>query len=339
MGASGSTTVATGGDEQEVYLGEGAFGVTFRKGDHIIKRMKYDRNDHDFHNEMVFYGWVNSLPPHEQKHFCRLLSHKIYYDTSFSHVPSNKTVAEMHKKRIEQRNRSTWTVDLVIEDKGRKIEPSAFVALSPAAKYGFLLQLLEIVSIMKKHHVFHEDIQRGNILFDDRTQTLALIDYGVTFLQGQRPSEYETRNEMMMQVTSLMVNFEAAVSAFERPVVLAPGEKEFDRDADFYRFLQSHKETQIIHHYLLLFASTYGYELHITARNGAVEVHPTLYGVGDNLLRVARPDFYLKMYNLKTDLAPPFYGLDDVKYIFDNWNRLDRIILFFQNKMAEWQNK
>jgi serine/threonine protein kinase len=341
MGASESVSVANSSDadeqdqEKEVYLDEGAFGVTYTKGDTIVKRLKYDPSGNDFKMEMTFYGWINSLPPAEQKHFCRLLEYKVYANSSFVHTPRNRNIGPFHKQMLEERNKSIWTVDFVLENKGRKVDPEKFHKLPQSTKYELLLQLLTIVGIMKRHHVFHEDIHLGNLLFDDKTRTLALIDYGVTALQGQRPVEIEDRNEMLVQVTSLMVNLPAAVAAFDIPVVLGPGETDFDRDRDFYNFLKNNIETVALYEYLEEFAAINKYQMTINGPDGTTEVHPTVYGVGDNMLRVYQPVLYLKMYKLRDKLAPPYFGTDDVREIFDNWTNFDRIVQYFHKKVLE----
>ena len=213
MGGSVSTVVnkitKEEEEEKEEELGEGDFGKTFKKGNKIIKRFKYDDEDNDLNKELIFYGWINSLKPEEQKHFSKLIEYKIYADTSFSHIPKTRMLDPDYQKKVEERNKKMWTVDLIIENKGRKIEPSKFNELTDIRKYKMLLQLLNIVRIMKKHNVCHEDIHPGNLVFDDKTSTLALIDYGITFLKGQRSVEIEARNEMLVQVTNMMVNLDA----------------------------------------------------------------------------------------------------------------------------------
>jgi hypothetical protein len=325
-------------EEKEVTLGEGAWGKTYRKGIHVIKRFKYDSNDNDFVKEMAFYGWINTLSPDEQKYFSRLIKYSIYWDPIFEHAPKNIDLFnEEYKQKIVERNKSKWTVDLYIEYKGRKIDPSIFYTLSSSEKYKLLLQLLKIIRILKKNHVFHEDIHPGNIVIDDTTGNIALIDYGVTFLEGQRSTEIEARNEMLCQVTSEMANLDAFFSAFEKEIKKNPDKKRFDENTDFFPFLIKHAErVKEMVEYLDEFASKNNYTrtIHNDEKN-IDEIHPTIFDVGDNLLRVMHPDLYLELYDLPTPLPPPYFGLDDLKIVYDNWNDIDKIISLFESKARE----
>ena len=47
------------------------------------------------------------------------------------------------------------------------------------------------------------------------------------------------------------------------------------------------------------------------------------------------PDLYLKLYDLPSPLSPPYFGLDDLKIVYDNWNDIDKIISLFESKARE----
>ena len=323
--------------EEEVPLGEGVYGKTYRKGKYVIKRFKYDVNDDDFMNEMKFYGWINTLKPDEQKHFCRLISYKIYFDTSFRHTAKNiDKFFGSYRKKLEDRNNSKWTVDLTLEYKGRKVSEANFNDLQPKEKYNMLLKLLHIVKILKINHVFHYDIRPNNLVIDDSTMTLALIDYGVTFFEGERSEETEAENEMLLQVAMLMVNHYALFPALDKAKEEDSRRRDFDEVTDFLPFLQSHEKTKDVLHYLTEFAKINKYPLtrYYTESKSTGITFKYDYA-GDNLLRVSHPDLYLQLYNLKTSLPPPYFGLDDLKIVYDNWNDIDKIISLFESKARE----
>ena len=55
------TPIKTTENEMEVYLSEGAWGKTYRKGKYVIKRLKYDENDEDIKREIAFLKWVENF--------------------------------------------------------------------------------------------------------------------------------------------------------------------------------------------------------------------------------------------------------------------------------------
>jgi serine/threonine protein kinase len=337
MGSSCSTPLIIDeskvGEEKEIPLGEGSFGKTFLKQGTVIKRMKYDYQDNDFVNEMAFYGWINSLMPDEQKHFCRLSTYRLYIDSSFVHIPKNLHRFDEREKQVLGRNDSKWTIDLVLEYKGCPVDLREFATFSAPDKYKMLVQVLNIVRIMKKHKVSHEDMDIHNFVYDEKTSVLALIDYGVTFFDGQRPADTEACNEMMVQVTNMMVNVYAAFEAVERADMADVTRQRFNPDTRFLPFLEKHEEANDMFDYLKQFSQTNKYPLTITGgEDNAVRIHPTVYGVGDNLLRVSHPSLYLELYGLTEPIEPPYFSVEDVKIIYDNWNDIDRIIEIFTNK-------
>ena len=107
----------------------------------------------------------------------------------------------------------------------------------------------------------------------------------------------------------------------------------FDPDLQFVMFLETHEsEAEDVVTYLDQFSEKYKYPKTIKNKEGETIVHPTYFGVGDNLLRVSHPALYLKMYGLDA-LDPPYFGIDDIKIIYDNWNNIDNIIKEFQQKV------
>ena len=332
------TPIKTTENEMEVYLSEGAWGKTYRKGKHVIKRLKYDENDEDIKREIAFLKWVETLKSNEQIYFSRMIKHEIYEDTTFIHLSKEfEMYSPEIKAKMLERNKRNKTLDIVIEYKGRKIEPSKFSGLSTRDKYKMLLQLLNIIRIMRKSNVYHEDIHEGNILIDDETGNIALIDYGTTFFKGQRSSEIEGRNEMMVQVTSVMSNFGSFLSVLDRDRKINPHKPSLNPDTDFYPFLEKHKET--VHDlisYVKEFARKNYYTMTITnTEKNIIEIHPTIFAVSDNLLRISHPNLYLQLYDLQSNVPPPYFGLDDLKIVYDNWNDIDKIISLFESKARE----
>jgi RIO-like serine/threonine protein kinase len=61
---------------------------------------------------------------------------------------------------IIKKNKSKWTADIVMEYKGRKLDPQKFNSMDQTQKYEMLLKLLNIIKIMKDHHVVHGDLHQ-----------------------------------------------------------------------------------------------------------------------------------------------------------------------------------
>ena len=321
MGANNSTPAPV--EEKEIPVGEGTFGKVFKKGKYIIKRFKYDESRNDFLKELTFYGWINSLKnENEQSHFCKLITHSVYYDETFYHIPEYfEEMDDESKKMIEKSNKSKWTVDLVLEYKGRPLKAKNIESLSLKEKYEKLIQILIIVEIMKRNHVFHEDIYPPNFVINEDNGQISLIDYGVTFLEGQRSVDKENSNTMLRQISNIMANFAAVIDAVADTQNLDNSYKP-PTPKQTIEFLK--KNDTIIYNYTISFIEKYGYSSDSFAAQA----------VGDNLLRVKNPDLHLKMYGLEKKLSAPFFDENDLYIIYDNWQDINFII----NKFTHIKN-
>ena len=313
-------------EDEMTLIGEGTFGKVYKKGKNVIKRFKFDDGRSDFLKELTFYGWINSLDKSKQTHFSKLITYSIYYDTKFKHIPLYYHEMDSETQRmIDKSNDSLWTVDLVLENKGRPLNASIIATLDKKQRYKFLLQALEIVKIMKESHVFHEDIYPPNFVIDESTGIISLIDYGVTFLEGQRSDERENSNTMLRQITNMMVNFAAVMNAVADRRNIDPKYRD-PTPLETIQFTQKHAED--IYDYTIAFLTKHNYK-----RDSFIS-----QAIGDNLLRVMYPKLHLQLYKLKEELQPSFFNEIDLKIVYDNWNDIDVIIQKISDEMNKLPN-
>jgi len=306
---------------EEVYLGAGIWGKVYRKGDRVVKRAKFDPVDDDFHRELRFFSWIAGLDKDEQVHFARLHTHRIRVDATFVHVPEKAHYLGADiLQRLERRNKSQFTFEIESEYKGQELVFSGDVPMH--RRYGLLVKVLTIIKIMKKHHVYHEDIHGRNLVGMEVGGELqiALIDYGVTFFKGEREPAVENTNEMLMQVVNSMVNFGAVWDAAEDQLPASHAFPEPDMVVDFVA-----KEAPDIHAYAVEFGARHSYAL-----------HPTLHAAMANLLRVKYPQKIVQLYGVR-DLQEPWFSYEDVRYVFEHWadEQLEEMIAHFSALAAE----
>ena len=160
--------------------------------------------------------------------------------------------------------------------------------------YKFLLQALEIVKIMKESHVFHEDIYPPNFVIDESTGIISLIDYGVTFLEGQRSDERENSNTMLRQITNMMVNFAAVMNAVADRRNIDPKYRD-PTPLETIQFTQKHAED--IYDYTIAFLTKHNYK-----RDSFIS-----QAIGDNLLRVMYPKLHLQLLQTEGRVTAFFF--------------------------------
>jgi hypothetical protein len=190
------------------------------------------------------------------------------------------------------------------------------------ARRQLLVQLLNIIKIMQKHAVVHLDIHRGNLV--QKEGQLALIDYGIIEIT---PTEKHIRNnEMMIQVASLMTNFDDT---------LKRGFDKKQRDAA-YNIPQEddileccYLHNQSLYAFISMFCTEHGYPLGSTRKEW--KNNYVAFSVADILLKVVDFNLYCKIYQIDT-FEQSWFPLEDLMTIFNNWKNIDNSIEYF-NKL------
>ena len=232
-----------------------------------------------------------------------MLSHRIYYDSTFKHIPKNLNLWPQEiQDMVRKKNESKWTADIVMEYKGRKLDPQKFNSLKPTQKYEMLLKLLNIIKIMKDNHVVHADLHDGNLVWDDDNETLAVIDYGVTFLEGERSEEIEQEEDMCGSVAFMMTNSTGVSTAIDEQLKIYEYYKPPEKD-EVIKFIETDLSVSDTHKLLIQFSEKQA----IPFRGSDGKLKDVIFYVGDSLLRLMHDDIYRKLLKLTVSLDPPFF--------------------------------
>jgi hypothetical protein len=131
---------------------------------------------------------------------------------------------------------------------------------------------------------------------------LAVIDYGVTFLEGERPEEIEREGDMCGAVASMMINTGAIVSAIEEQVKIYEYYKPPEKD-EVLKFIETDLSVSDTHKLLKEFSDKH----RIPFRGTDGKIKDVIFWVADSLIRLMHDDIYRKLLKLTVSLDPPFF--------------------------------
>lgn len=240
--------------EPDAFIAEGSIGKVYMQGDDaVLKRGKQktiqDDTSTEIGRELRAYKWIDTISAESgmSKHFAHVVSYKVYRDESFVHVPAQHALdmeridtlpqdVAAHFRRyqatLDERNAWPYTYELVVENKGRRIDHSR---VTPKNMRAGIIQVLQIIEFFKKNEIEYDDFHLGNILLSkgpdgapDDEPSVALVDYGELYMKGDK--EYETskrEHTMMIQLVGMMtdINNTFSMEYHSSPSQLTPTEK------------------------------------------------------------------------------------------------------------------
>jgi len=224
MGATTSTEI-----KPDSFVAEGSNGKVYMQADgNVLKRGKQktlqEGSENDIGRELRAYKWIDTIPPESEMYasFAHVISYKVTRDSSFVHVPSEhakdmeridtfpKDVADHFRRYqavLEERNRWPYTYELVVENKGRRIDHSR---VTPKRMLKGIIQILKIINFFKNNEIEYDDFHLGNVLIVNTPQdepTVALVDYGELYMKGDKEYEFSRREHIMMiQLVGMMTD-------------------------------------------------------------------------------------------------------------------------------------
>ena len=83
---------------------------------------------------------------------------------NYKHQP--KYIDPLIKKDLENRNKSKYCLDMIIEYKGKTITDLIKKGISLKERYCLIIQLLYALEIIRQNGYMHQDIHQGNITYN-----------------------------------------------------------------------------------------------------------------------------------------------------------------------------
>ena len=215
-------------------LGKGYNGISYlvekNKKYYVIKRQKLlpkevkPNTKYMFWREIEFEKMINKLPKSQQKYFMKMYEYDVI-KCNYQHQPD--WVDPSMKKDLENRNKSKFCLDAVLEYKGNILYNLYKKGFTLKEKYCLIIQLLYALEIIREKGFMHQDIHQGNITYEkiDKpikigSKTLkcqnqySLIDYGlvrnIKFCQTKKDKKefeylFETNNDIYELIYQLIL--------------------------------------------------------------------------------------------------------------------------------------
>jgi len=351
MGSSTSAPVV----EEDTFLAEGSLGKVYLQGDGtVLKRGKQktlqDGPSTEIGRELRAYAWIDTIPVESEMHasFAHALQYKVFRDTTFTHVQTQhandmekidtfpKEVADKFRRyhaTIEDRNSWPYTYELVMENKGRRIDHSQ---VTPANMRRGLIQILKIIEFFKKNEIEYDDFHLGNILISEGPEGpegpegqpgIALVDYGELYMKGD--SEYEPskrEHTMMIQLVGIMtdINNTFAMEATSDPSQQTTVDKRIK-----YALAVDDVRKKILQ---VTSKVSYRDPVSRVLLEGADT--NLVYSMLLDIMKVKHPARFVEMMGFSSSTTPlhTWFEWDQVEVIYDNLNDVPAAIRHFENE-------
>jgi serine/threonine protein kinase len=180
-------------------LNKGYSGITYlvekENIKYVLKRQKIlpkeTKKDYKYQiwREIDFGNFVNSLSKTKQNYFMKMYEYDLF-ECDYKHKP--RYVDPNFKKELDNRNKSKYCVDMLLEYKGNVLDDLLQKKLSLYERYCMIIQILYALEIMRENKYMHQDIHPGNITYEKTSNKIkiygkelkckyqySLIDYGL----------------------------------------------------------------------------------------------------------------------------------------------------------------
>jgi hypothetical protein len=345
MGSSASAPVV----EEETFIAEGSLGKVYLQGDgNVLKRGKQktpqDGPSTEIGRELRAYAWIDTIPAESEMHahFAHALQYRVFRDKSFTHVQAQhasdmekidtfpKEVADkfrQYQATLDERNSWPYTYELVIENKGRRIDHSQ---VTPANMRRGLIQILKIIEFFKKNEIEYVDFHLGNILVREGPEgqsEVALVDYGEFYMKGDEEYEPSKREHtMMIQLVGMKtdINNTFAMEATSDPSQQTTVDKRIK-----YALAVDDVRKKILQ---VTSKVSYRDPVSRVLLEGADA--NLVYSMLLDIMKVKYPARFIEMMGFSSSTTPlhTWFEWDQVEVIYDNLNNVPAAIRHFENE-------
>ena len=156
-------------------LNKGYSGITYlvekENIKYVLKRQKIlpkeKKKDYKYQiwREIDFGNFVNSLSKTKQNYFMKMYEYDLF-ECDYKHKP--RYVDPNFKKELDNRNKSKYCLDIIVEHKGETLSNLLRKNLSLKERYSIVIQILYGLDIVRNNCYMHQDVHSGNITYQKK---------------------------------------------------------------------------------------------------------------------------------------------------------------------------
>lgn len=218
------------GSSKRTLLAEGLWGAVFLNSDGTVTKIGKVKSltpDYttEFWREMRAFDWIeqNKNNPIVHRHLVKRIKISIIESAKYKHIPAffteryNKWKTNPEsvsaedvnwltetKSKMDAVNAYGYVYRLTMQNKGERID----LNMMPTRQIRKVAaQLFSIIDYMTGYDIIHCDIHTGNILINNSTGDITLIDYGEVYMKGDDSyATLKAEYTMICQAVGVLIN-------------------------------------------------------------------------------------------------------------------------------------
>lgn len=268
-------------------------------------------------NELVVLNKLNSICSYEESlYFQELVGYSVGHSNGkFAKVMNLNEVDVELLMYARELNNSAWVLEIVTENAGRKPILDNFNSMSLADKLYLLWEMIQILIVLKKHGIVHNDVHIGNILMNERVNVqskLVLIDFGQAIVDNNK-SLLENNSDLGQVISGLSGNGSELAQLFRsNKIALNPSHYQ-----KVYKNIGNQDQNNEIKRVMKI----------VTGKDNPfeVDVEGVIVELGrnviDNYVRLKYPEVFKKTIfkNEDVKLPKPLLPVEIILDFYENW--------------------